>query len=256
MFLFQSPPLKYVEMPKRLWDLRLRAQTGVSIGNLEKETVHTVLNMTWYSCWSGCREGWSWLVNSLRPDRRTHSAVPSSWAEGLGEQSKPKNRRERVSLTQPWWGWEDGADTEAAPCPGHWRGGGFKRPGGPQSTPTLLDFPHCPQCAKCMLLSHKSSPTRTQETSPLPLSWKSWPRVPHAVPQRKTLKENKEKTTSQHRSQLPKSQILCRFQICGNHQEEQRGFLDLKFSSLGEAASNSPPWIPPTPSYFFPTVGI
>ena len=37
--------------------------------------------------------------------------------------------------------------------------------------------------------------------------------VPHAVPQRKTLKENEEKTTSQHRSQLPKSQILCRFQI-------------------------------------------
>ena len=46
------------------------------------------------------------------------------------------------------------------------------------------------------------------------------------------------------------------FKSWGNHQEEQRVFLDLKFSSLGEAASSSPPWIPPTPSYLFPTVVI
>ena len=43
----------------------------------------------------------------------------------------------------------------------------------PQSTPNLLDFPHCPQHAECMLLSHKTSHTRTHETSPGLLSWKS-----------------------------------------------------------------------------------
>ena len=111
-------------------------------------------------------------------------------------------------------------------------------------------------------LSHKSSHSKTDETSPVPLSRKSWTWVPRGVTQRNTLKENEEKITSEKTANgeisFPNYKSFTSFKSWGNQHKEQRTFLDLKFSSLWEAVSSFPPapWIQPTPSYLRPIAVI